>query len=225
MAVIAPSLFAAEFARLGEALELIKTAGAPMVHLEVSDGHFAPGITAGQPVLRSVRRATDLVLDVHLLVERPERYAGEFVEAGADRVSVHAEATTNLNAVLEMIRGRGALAGVALNPATHLDAVAEVLGQIDFLTVLAADPGLKPEIFCAGSLAKVQAASRARAERHMEFEIEVEGGMTEDRGENFIRAGADILVAGSAIFDNSDPKTRLAEWIRSAAATPFSSSV
>ncbi|MHB8652641.1 MAG: ribulose-phosphate 3-epimerase [Terriglobia bacterium] len=225
MAFIAPSLFAADFARLGEALDLIKAAGAPMVHLDVVDGHFVPGITAGQPVVKCVRRATDLALDVHLLVERPERYAAEFVDAGADRVSVHPEATTNLHRVLEMIRARGAKAGAALNPSTPVDAVADALEQLDFLTVLAADPGLKEQPFVSGSFDKVRAVARLRDERRLKFAIQVEGGVTFDRVESFIRAGADILVAGSAIFDNENPKARLVDWIRLAASASETSRV
>ena len=219
MALIAPSLFAADFARLGEALENIKAAGASMVHVDVCDGHFAPGITAGQPVIKGLRRATDLVLDVHLLVERPERYAAEFVEAGADWVSVHPEATTNLHRVLEMIRACGAKAGAALNPSTPVEALTEALGQLDFLTILAADPSLEKETFIPASLEKLRAAARVRDERRRSFAIQVEGGVTLDRAEDLIRAGADILVAGSDIFDNENPKARLADWIRLAATT------
>lgn len=223
MAVIAPSLFAADFARLGEALELIEAAGGRMVHIDVSDGHFVPGITAGQPVLRSLRRATDLTLDVHLLVERPERFVTEFVDAGADRLAVHAEATTNLNQVLAMIQARGARAGVALNPATPVAMLEDALGQIDFLAILTGDPGLPVGSFHPGSPAKIQSAAHVRATRRLKFEIEVEGGVTEERIESMILAGADILIAGSAIFNNSDPKTRLAEWIRLAALPPVKS--
>lgn len=217
MALIAPSLFAADFARLGEALEIIKAAGASMVHVDVSDGHFVPGITAGQPVIKSLRRATDLVLDVHLLIERPERYAADFLELGVDRLSVHPEATTNLHRVLEIIRGHGTKAGAALNPSTPVATVTESLGQIDFLTILTADPSLEEGEFIPASLEKVRAAARLRDERRLNFAIQVEGGITASHLESLIRAGADILVAGSAIFDNENPKAQLADWIRLAA--------
>lgn len=217
MALIAPSLFSANFARLGEALETIKAAGARMVHVNVCDGHFAPGITAGQPVIKSIRQATDLELDVHLLVEKPERYAAEFVKAGADRVAVHPEATTNLHRALEIIRTSGAKAGAALNPSTPLDAVSGSIGQIDFLTLLTADPGLEDGGFIPGAEEKIRAAARLREERRLNFAIQVEGGIVRERLDPLIRAGADILVAGSAIFDNKNPKAQLAEWIRLAA--------
>jgi len=225
MAFIAPSLFAADFARLGEALEMAKAAGASMVHLDVVDGHFAPGITAGQPVLKSIRRATDLVLDVHLLIERPERYVAEFVAAGADRVSVHPEATTNLHRTLEIIHAHGAKAGVALNPFTPVDSVADAMGQLDFLSILSADAGPKEQAFIAGTFDKVRVAARARDERLLKFAIQVEGGITFDRLESLIRAGADILVAGSAIFQDEKPKVQLADWIRLASASPQSTRV
>lgn len=225
MALLAPSLLAADFARLAEALATIKAAGATMVHVEVMDGHFVPDISVGQPVIRSLRKATDLVLDVHLLIERPERYFREFVEAGADRLSVHAEATSHLHRVLEQIRAQGAQAGVAVNPGTPLESLAEVLGQIDFLSILTADPGLQEREFIPRSVGKVQAAARAREEGRLGFLIQVEGGIGPNAVEQLIQAGADILVAGSAIFHNGDPKQRLAEMIRLASAARQTSRV
>jgi ribulose-phosphate 3-epimerase len=218
MALIAPSLLAADFARLAEALEIIKSAGASMVHVDVMDGHFAPDISVGQPVIASLRKATDLVLDVHLLVERPERFADQFLEAGADRLCVHSEATLQLPRLLKMIRAHGAEAGVALNPATPVEALAEVWGDIDFLTILAADPGLHERGFLPRSVAKVRQAFRLREEERLDFALQVEGGIGLDNLEALLGAGADILVAGSAIFHNEAPGTRLAEMIRLAAA-------
>lgn len=217
MALIAPSLLAADFARLGEALDVIKAAGATMVHVEVMDGHFAPDITVGQPVIESLRKATDLVLDVHLLVERPERYAAEFIDVGADRLSVHAEAAAQAGRLLDLIRSRGAKAGLALNPATPLESLAEVLGELDFLTILAADPGTGKQTLVRRSVEKVRAASRAREERRLKFDLQVEGAVDFNNCEELVRAGADILVAGFAIFHNGAPKTNLAEMIRLAA--------
>ncbi len=225
MALIAPSLLAADFARLAEALELIKSAGATMVHVDVADGHFSPDLTVGQPVIRSLRNATDLELDVHLLIERPERYAAEFVDAGADRVSVHVESTTNLHPILEAIRVRGAKAGAALNPSTPVDALQEVLGEVDFVTLLTADAGLKERPFITGMLEKIRRAARARDERRLKFAVQVEGGVSLERVEEMVQAGADILVAGSAIFHNDNPKVRLADLIRLAAAARQTSKV
>ena len=147
MALIVPSLLAADFTRLGEALRAVEAAGAPMVHLEVMDGHFVDDITVGQPVVHSLRKATKLVLDLHLLIERPERFITEFVKLGADRVSVHAEATTQLHRALEQIRQYGAKAGVALNPATPVDSIADLVGVFDYLLVLSSDAGRREGSF------------------------------------------------------------------------------
>ncbi len=225
MALIAPSLLAADFARLGEALEIIKAAGASMAHIDVMDGHLVPEITVGQPVVASLRRATDMVLDVHLLIERPERFAAEFVEAGADRVSVHPEATPDLDRALSIIRKRGAKAGVALNPATPVESVAEILEEIDFLTILAAAPGNGEETFVPRGMAKVSTARRARETRRLDFSLQVEGGVDFQNFEEFVRAGADILVVGSAIFSNDSPEARLAEMLRLASGARQTSKV
>jgi len=214
MALIVPSLLAADFARLGEALSIIKAAGAPMLHLEVMDGHFVEDISVGQPVVRSLRKATDLVLDLHLLIEWPERYITDFVEAGADRISVHVESTTRLHRVLSQIREQGVKAGVALNPATPVETIADVGGEFDFLSVLSSDPGLGERPFIPGSVEKVRAAASLRHERRADFAIQVEGGIRAEHLEQLTRAGADILVAGSAIFNSDDPKARLKEMQR-----------
>lgn len=223
MALIAPSLLAADFARLGEALEVLKAAGASIIHVDVMDGHFVPEISVGLPVIESLRKATDLPLDVHLLIERPERFAERFVKAGADRLAVHAEATTRLRGVLEQIRGCGAQAGVALNPSTPLESVSEVWGDIDFVNILTAEPGLREQGFIPGTVAKIRAAAQARANRHREFAIQAEGGLGPQNLEELARAGADILVAGSAIFDSVDPRSRLAEMIRLVAGVRLTS--
>jgi ribulose-phosphate 3-epimerase len=214
MALIVPSLLAADFARLGEALRLIKEAGASMVHVDVMDGHFVPEITVGQPVIKSLRKATDLVLDVHLLVERPERYAREFVESGADRIAIHAEATANLHRALGSVRAGGAKAGLALNPSTTLESVADVLEDIDYLLILSADLGFPDSAFIPRAIDKVQGAGALRAERRKDFLIQVEGCVGWDQVAELRRAGADILVAGSAIFQGDEPGKRLTEMLR-----------
>jgi ribulose-phosphate 3-epimerase len=217
MALIAPPLLAADFARLGEALHIIKESGASMVHVDVMDGHFVPDISVGQPVIKSLRRATDLVLDLHLLIERPERYAQEFVELGADRIAIHAEATPNLHKVLRMIRTGGAKAGLALNPATSVESVTDALEEIDYLLILSADLGFANSSFLPRTLSKLQAACALRCERRPDFAIQVEGSIGQEQIEALGEAGADILVAGSDIFSR-DPLTRLANMVRQAAA-------
>ena len=223
MALIAPSLLAADFARLGEAIEIFKAAGASMIHVDIMDGHFVPEISVGLPVIESLRKATDLPLDVHLLIERPERFAERFVKAGADRLAVHAEATTRLRGVLEQIRGCGGQAGVAVNPSTPLESVSEVLGDVDFVNVLTGEPALRGQGFISGAVGKIRAAVVVRTERCLDFAIQAEGGIGPQNLEELGRAGADILVAGSAIFDSVDPRSRLAEMIRLVAGVRLTS--
>jgi ribulose-phosphate 3-epimerase len=214
MALIAPSLLAADFARLGEALHTIEAAGAPMLHVEVMDGHFVEDISVGQPVVRTLRKATKLILDLHLLIERPERFIAEFLELGADRISVHLEATTRLHRVLEQIRKQGVKAGVALNPATPVETIVDLMGELDYVSVLCSDPGLSERTFILRSVEKVRAAASLRDERRADFAIQVEGGIRFEHMEQLTRAGADILVVGSAIFNSDDPKARLSEMLR-----------
>jgi ribulose-phosphate 3-epimerase len=225
MALIAPSLLAADFARLGEALHTIEAAGAPMLHVEVMDGHFVEDISVGQPFVRTLRKATKLVLDLHLLIERPERFIAEFLELGADRISVHLEATTRLHRVLEQIRKQGVKAGVALNPATPIETVVDLVGELDYLSVLCSDPGLSERTFILRSVEKVRAAASLRDERRADFAIQVEGGIRFEHIEQLTRAGADILVVGSAIFNSDDPKARLSEMLRLVSASRRTSKV
>jgi ribulose-phosphate 3-epimerase len=183
----------------------MKEAGASMVHVDVMDGHFVPDVTVGQPVIKSLRKATDLILDLHLLVERPERYLREFIEAGADRVAIHAEATPNLRRALGEIREGGALAGLALNPATTVESVGDVLGEIDYLLILASDLGFVNSSFLPGTMDKVETANALRQKRQLDFTIQVEGSLAEEHIDALERAGADILVAGSDIFQKGSP--------------------
>lgn len=217
MALIAPSLLAADFARLGEALETIRNGGASMVHVDVMDGHFAPEISVGQPVIASLRKATDLALDIHLLIERPDRYAVEFVDAGADRVAVPYEVTPRLSEVLKAIRAKGCQAGVAIGPATPIEIASEVLGEIDFLAILGAEPALKGQRFNPRTVEKVRQAARVRQSSGSNFALQIEGGIGMANLADLVSAGADILVVGSAIFQNENPAARLRETIQVAA--------
>lgn len=224
MALVAPSILAADFARMGEALAMIKRAGASMVHLDVMDGHFASEITVGQPVIRSLRRATDLVLDVHLLIERPERFVGEFIEAGADRVAVQVESTQDLSKSLELIRARGAKAGVALGPTAQLPALKEILGDIDFLNLLTGEPiSGNGDSLQSNITERVRQAEQARGRRR--FEIQVEGNVDLKQVSELAQAGADIFVVGSAIFHNGNPGAKLSELIRRASESRQASTV
>ena len=225
MALIAPCILAVDFSRLADGLEVIKAAGAAWVHVDVMDGHFVPDITVGQPVIASLRRATNLKLDVHLLIERPERYVRQFVKAGADRLSVHPESTPQLRRVLSLIRDCGAEAGVALNPATAVESVNDILAEIDLLTILSADPGIREQTFIPHSISKLRAGARLKASGAGSFALQLEGGITLDNLEELVRAGADILVVGSAIFSSQDPGARLSEMMQLASGARESSIV
>lgn len=216
MVQIAPSLLVADFARLGEALKFLKDAGASLVHLDVMDGHFVPELTVGQPVVKSLRRATDLVLDLHLQIEHPERYLKDFISVGADRIAIHSEATANTYRALELIRAGGCKAGLALNPSTMVESVADVLGEIDYLLILSADLGFANPSFLPLAFSKVETARRLSRERKLNFAVQVEGCVGPENIERLTEAGADILVAGSDIFQK-DSNSYWLELMRQAA--------
>jgi ribulose-phosphate 3-epimerase len=199
MALIVPSLLAGDFARLGESLKVVQALGVPAVHIDVMDGHFRPQISAGQPVIRSIRRATNLELDIHLLIERPERYLEDFVKAGADSLAFHLEASENPAQAISTARKLRTRTGVALNASTPVETCFEVLEDIDFVLVEAAAEALKPR-----SLHRVAALAKERKARGLNFAIEAEGDFCAGVAEKLFRGGADILVVGSAIFDKEE---------------------
>ncbi len=217
MPLIAPSIVAADWARLGEALEVIQAAGASMVHMDVMDGHFVPEISVGLPVVARLRKATKLAIEVHLLIERPERFAGDFIASGADWVSFHPEAGLHGRRLLEDIRAKGAKAGLAISLSTPLETISELWPEIDSLNILTAEPGIREGEFVPASVAKLRAASRIRDERRLNFALQADGGLGPGNLEEIAATGVDILVTGSAIFNSEDPQARLAEMIRSAA--------
>lgn len=184
-----------------------------MVHVDAGDGHFTMEITVGQPVIGSIRKATDLELDVHLLIEEPERYVADFAGAGANRLAVHPESTAHLYQTLRMIQRAGVKAGVALEPGTPIGRVSDLLPVMDFLTILSAEPGVEEGEFIPASLDKLEEARRLRERMGLDFELEVEGGVGLQNVKELGQAGADILVAGSAIFASDDPAGRLAELL------------
>lgn len=216
MALIVPSLLAADFARLGEALEIMRRAGATMVHIDVCDGHFAPGITVGMPVIARLRKATDLMLDVHLQVERAERFVPEIAGAGADRIAVHPESTQDFYRVLQEVRSKGVLAGAALNPATPVEAVREVVDDLDFLNILSADDGEGEQPYFPRTLQKLNAALDMRRELKGRYALQVEGGMTAGQIAELVEAGAGSLVICSVSFNHADAESRLRHLMRSA---------
>ncbi len=202
---IAPSILAADFSRLGEEIAAVERGGARMLHVDVMDGHFVPNISIGVPVVSSLRKATTLVLDVHLMISEPDRYVGAFAEAGADMISVHQETTPHLDRVLASIQERDIEAGVVLNPATPVDTLAEVLPTVDFVLVMSVNPGFGGQKFIPGALEKLKQLKELRSRYNYAFRIEVDGGVGLENVTEIVRAGAEIIVAGTSIFHTPDP--------------------
>jgi ribulose-phosphate 3-epimerase len=208
---IAPSLLSADFSRLGEEIAAVKRGGATILHFDVMDGHFVPNLTVGLPVLQSLARATDLPIDAHLMISEPGRYAQQFVAAGAQMVSVHVEADAHLHRTLSAIRAAGAQAGVVLNPATPVEILSEALQFADYVLVMSVNPGFGGQKFIPTSIAKVSRLQRMIEERKLNTRIEIDGGIDLANIAAVVAAGAEIIVAGSAIFGAPDPEAAVRE--------------
>ncbi len=202
--ILAPSILSADFAHLADELGRIERGGAGVVHVDVMDGHFVPNLTLGPPVVKAVRGATRLPLDVHLMIEHAERWLDAFIDAGADWVSVHVEALPHLQRAIAHIKGRGARAGVALNPSTPLGALEEILAEVDFVLVMSVNPGFGGQSFLPGALDKVRRLDALRKARGLDLQIEVDGGVDGANARALVAAGADVLVAGSSVFGRGD---------------------
>ena len=205
MVEIAPSILAANFSCLGREIETVRRAGVSTIHIDVMDGHFVPNITIGPPVVRSLREATDATLDCHLMIEKPDRYVPEFAAAGAGMISIHQEACRHLDRGLRLIQEHQVLAGVAINPATPVHALDEVLEIADFVLVMSVNPGFGGQKFLRSSLAKIRQLDSLRRQRGLSYRIEVDGGVTTENIAEIAAAGCDIVVAGSSIFGAPDP--------------------
>ena len=204
--ILAPSILSADFARLGEEIAAAERGGATALHVDVMDGHFVPNITLGPPVVKAIRKATALPLDVHLMIENADRYLDAFVDAGASWISLHVEALPHLQRSVAHLRGRGVQAGVALNPATSLAALEEILPELDYVLVMSVNPGFGGQKFLAGSLDKVRRLRRQIDERGLAVRIEVDGGVDATNARAIADAGAEILVAGQAVFGSGQPE-------------------
>ncbi len=197
---LAPSILSADFSRLGEQVAEVTKAGADYIHVDVMDGHFVPNITIGAPVVASLRSWTALPLDVHLMIERPEAHISQFAEAGANIITVHVEAATHLHRLVEAIKGLGVKAGVALNPATPLSSLDEVLPLLDLVLVMTVNPGFGGQAFIGSMIDKIARLRRILDGRQAKVELEVDGGITVGIAPKVAEAGAEVLVAGAAIF-------------------------
>lgn len=204
---IAPSILSADFTRLAEEISATEAGGAKMLHVDVMDGHFVPNITIGLPVVRSLRGATDMILDCHLMISEPGRYASEFVRAGANMVSVHVEADDHLQRTLTSIKEAGAKAGVAINPGTPLDALYEALPYADFVLLMSVNPGFGGQKFVPTMLDKLRRLKNMIDERGLSTKIEIDGGIDETNIAEVVEAGAEMIVAGSAVFGSGNPES------------------
>jgi len=204
---IAPSILSADFSRLDDEIDAVKRGGATILHVDVMDGHFVPNLTVGLPVVKSIARATDLPIDAHLMISEPGRYAQQFVEAGASMVSVHVEADAHLHRTLGSIKAAGAQAGVVLNPATPIESLAEALPFVDYVLVMSVNPGFGGQKFIPTSIDKLRRLRRMIDDRQLDIRIEIDGGVDLENIASVVNAGAEIIVAGSAIFGAADPES------------------
>jgi len=218
MIKLAPSILSADFARLGQQIDEVARAGADYVHVDVMDGHFVPNITIGAPVVASIRRATTLPLDVHLMIEHPERYVSQFAQAGADIITVHAEASAHLHATIRLIKELGAKAGVSLNPPTPLAVIEEFLPHVDLVLIMSVNPGFGGQSFMPETLPKIADMRKLLNNRELRAELEVDGGINADNAPAVVEAGADILVAGNSIFGAQEGIGAAIRRLREAAA-------
>jgi ribulose-phosphate 3-epimerase len=213
---LAPSILAADFARLAEQVRDAAEGGATVVHVDIMDGHFVPNLTVGPPLVRSLRKATNLPLDCHLMIENPDQFIPELAEAGADWISVHQEACRHLNRTLHLIKSGGCLAGVVINPATPVATLSEVLDIVDYVLVMSVNPGFGAQEFIPGAVHKIRSLADLRSQRRLHYRLEVDGGISLDTVTEVVRAGAEILVAGNAVFGHGDPKSNAQKLLKAA---------
>ena len=216
MIELAPSILSADFARLAEQVRAAEQGGATVLHVDVMDGHFVPNLTVGPPVVASLRKATSLPLDVHLMIEDPDQYIPVFADAGADWISVHQEACRHLHRTLQLIRSHGAKVGVVLNPATPVDQLSEVLEMVDYVLLMSVNPGFGGQKFIPAVLRKMPWLLEMRATRRLNFRVEIDGGVATDTVGDIVRAGVEILVAGNAVFGKGDPAENARRLLKAA---------
>ncbi len=211
MVEIVPSILSADFARLAEEIARVERGGASMLHLDVMDGHFVDGLTIGPPVVKSIRKITRMHLNVHLMIEAPERHIPAFVQAGADSISVHQEACPHLDGVLRMIRSERLLAGAVVNPSTPVSTLEDVLEVADYVLIMSVNPGAGGQDLIPYTLEKVRRLDRMRREKKLALPIQIDGGVHRDNLAEVVRAGCDWIVTGSAVFHSPDPEATVRE--------------
>ncbi len=214
---LAPSILSADFAHLADAAQAVAEGGATLLHVDVMDGHFVPNITIGPPVVASLRKCTRLPLDVHLMIENPDEYIPAFVDAGADWISVHQEACVHLHRTLEHIREHGLNAGVVINPATPVGMLEDVLDMVEHVLVMSVNPGFGGQKFIPLALDKMRKLAMMRSVRRANFRIEIDGGIAPDTIAEAVRAGAEVLVAGHAVFGEGNPRENTQRLLKLAA--------
>jgi ribulose-phosphate 3-epimerase len=209
MVKVAPSILAADFTKLGEEIQAVEKAGADWIHIDVMDGHFVPNITVGPLIVEAVNRVTDLPLDVHLMIENPDRYIPEFVEAGADVLTVHIENCPHLHRTIQHIKSFGIKAGVVVNPATSLSLLEEILGDIDLVLLMSVNPGFGGQKFIPSVIDKIEYLREILEKSGSDVEVQVDGGIKVDNAAEIVSAGTDILVVGSGIFSTDNYKSTI----------------
>lgn len=208
MAKLAPSLLSANFAELEKEIKKLENGGADYLHIDVMDGNFVPNISFGTPIMRSIKKITNLPLDVHLMIDKPERYIEDFVEAGADIITIHGEATTHLHRVIQLIKSFGIKAGISLNPATSLESLKYVIDDIDLILVMSVNPGFGGQSFIPVIKEKIKATRELIDEKSLDIILEVDGGVKIDNISEIVTLGADLVVVGSDIFNSTDIESR-----------------
>jgi ribulose-phosphate 3-epimerase len=212
MKYIAPSILSADFLKLGDEIQSVEKAGADWIHIDVMDGHFVPNITIGPLIVEAARRITSIPLDVHLMIENPDRYIEDFAKSGADLISVQVEACVHLNRTIQLIKSLGLRAGVVLNPSTPLTAIEWILEDVDFVMIMSVNPGYGGQKFIPNSLERIRALRKMIQDRGLSALIEIDGGVNEKTIKNISDAGVDVFVAGSAIFKSPNYKETISKF-------------
>jgi len=213
---LAPSILSADFARLGDQVRAACQGGASVIHVDIMDGHFVPNLTIGPPVVKSLRNVTDLPLDCHLMIENADEFIPVFAEAGVNWISVHQEACRHLNRTLHLIKSHDCQAGVVINPATPVETLFEVLDIVDYVLVMSVNPGFGAQKFIPSTMHKMRRLAEIRSQRGLNYRIEVDGGVALDTVSDVVRSGAEILVAGNAVFGTGDPKKNAEALLKAA---------